>query len=134
VLAGRERRTRFRDRGPLVICTWNRADYLRKTWFSITMCRRAGCGRSTGGAGGTVQASRARLEAIHLLTELGLDLRRTPTVAGVPRFLFGMAARDAVAWAQAILRRDAGGRIAAETQLWYVAGQLRERLRLRRAA
>jgi hypothetical protein len=92
-----------------------RAEYWRRWWY---------------GKG----VSRARLEAIHPLTELGLDLRQTPTVAGIPRFLFGMAARDAVAWTQAILRRDAGGRIAAETQLWYVAGQLRERLRLRRAA
>jgi glycosyltransferase involved in cell wall biosynthesis len=92
-----------------------RAEYWRRWWY---------------GKG----VSRARLEAIHPLTELGLDLRQTPTVAGIPRFLFGMAARDAVAWTQAILRRDAGGRIAAETQLCYVAGQLRERFRLRRAA
>ena len=92
-----------------------RANYWRRWWY---------------GKG----VSRARLEAIHPVTELGLDLRHTPTVAGIPRFLFGMAARDVVAWTQAILRRDAGGRIAAETQLWYVAGQLRERLRLRRVA
>jgi hypothetical protein len=73
--------------------------------------------------------SRARMEAIHPVTELGLDLRQVPTVAGVPRFLFGMAARDAARWVKAAIRGDRAERFAAETQLCYVGGQLRERLR-----
>lgn len=75
--------------------------------------------------------SRARLESQHPVTELGLDLRHVATIAGVPRFLFGSAARDAVRWLRALLRGDRGERFAAETQLWYFGGQLRERFRLR---
>ena len=79
--------------------------------------------------------SRARMEAMHPVTELGLDLRTVATIAGVPRFLFGSAARDVARWFGAALRRDRGGRFAAETQLCYFCGQLRERLRpIRRAA
>jgi hypothetical protein len=73
--------------------------------------------------------SRARLERRHPVTELGLDLRSVPTVLGVPRFLFGNAIRDLAAWCAAAATRDAGRRIAHETQLCYFAGQLRERRR-----
>jgi hypothetical protein len=58
-----------------------------------------------------------------------VDLRRVPTIAGVPRFLFGSAARDALRWVRLAMAGDTGGRLARETQLWYFAGQLRERLR-----
>lgn len=75
--------------------------------------------------------SRARMERAHPVTELGLDLRRVPTVAGVPRFLFGSAARDLARWLKAILRGDRAQRLAAETQLCYFGGQLHERLRQR---
>ena len=34
-----------------------------------------------------------------LVTELGLDLRTVPTVAGIPRFLFGAALREVGRWA-----------------------------------
>lgn len=85
-------------------------DYVRRWWY---------------GKG----VSRARMEAMHPVTELGLDLRRVPTIAGIPRFLFGTAARDALQWTAAWLRRDTGRRIAAETQLCYFGGQVRERLR-----
>ena len=73
--------------------------------------------------------SRARMEALHPVTELGLDLRRVATVGGIPRFLIGSALRDARRWIAAALRGDRGGRFAAETQLCYFFGQLRERLR-----
>jgi glucosyl-dolichyl phosphate glucuronosyltransferase len=75
--------------------------------------------------------SRARIEAIHPVTELGLDLRRVPTIAGVPRFLFGSAARDVRRWIRSAITGDMGGRLAVETQLWYFAGQVRERFRQR---
>jgi GT2 family glycosyltransferase len=78
--------------------------------------------------------SRARMEAMHPVTELGLDLRRVPTIAGVPRFLFGTAARDALRWMRHAIAGDTGGRLARETQLWYFAGQVRERLRQMRIA
>jgi GT2 family glycosyltransferase len=76
--------------------------------------------------------SRARMERIHPVTELGLDLRTVPTVAGIPRFLFGNAVRDVLHWGAALLRGDIGRKLAAETQLWYFGGQLRERLRRER--
>jgi glycosyltransferase involved in cell wall biosynthesis len=78
--------------------------------------------------------SRARLEARHPITELGLDLRHVATIAGVPRFMFGAAARDALRWVKAVAQRNRGERFAAETQLWYFCGQLRERLRSRSVA
>jgi glycosyltransferase involved in cell wall biosynthesis len=73
--------------------------------------------------------SRARLEATHPVTELGLDLRKVATIGGVPRFLFGSALRDALRWMNALAHRNRGERFAAETQLCYFCGQLRERLR-----
>jgi glycosyltransferase involved in cell wall biosynthesis len=85
-----------------------RPDYWRRWWY---------------GKG----VSRARLEARHPVTELGLDLRRVPSFFGVPRFLFGNAARDARGWCAAALNGDTGRRIAHETQLCYFAGQLRAR-------
>jgi glycosyltransferase involved in cell wall biosynthesis len=85
-------------------------DYIRRWWYGKGI-------------------SRARMEALHPVTELGLDLRRVPTIAGIPRFLFGSAARDAIRWATAWTRGDVGSRVAAETQLYYFGGQVRERLR-----
>jgi hypothetical protein len=66
------------------------------------------------------------------VTELGLDLRRVPTIAGVPRFLFGTAARDLLRWMRMTMAHNTGGRLACETQLCYFAGQVRERLAQRR--
>lgn len=75
--------------------------------------------------------SRARMEAMHPVTELGLDLREVATIGGIPRFLFGSALRDAARWAAALITRDQGRRFVAETQLCYFGGQVRERLRQR---
>ena len=75
--------------------------------------------------------SRARMEKVHPITELGLDLRQVPQIAGIPRFLFGSALRDGIRWMKAALRGDCGERVAAETQLCYFGGQVRERLRWR---
>ena len=88
-----------------------RASYCRRWWY---------------GKG----VSRARLHARHPVTELGLDLRSVPTIAGVPRFLFGDAAREAMRWIAAAATGRTGARIAAETQLCYLAGLIRETLRL----
>jgi glycosyltransferase involved in cell wall biosynthesis len=87
-----------------------RPEYIRRWWYGKGI-------------------SRARLEAVHPVTELGLDLRTVPTVAGIPRFLFGAALRDAARWLSALVHGDRGRRLAAETQLWYFGGQLRERVR-----
>jgi hypothetical protein len=66
--------------------------------------------------------SKARLERRHPITELGIDLRQAPTVAGVPRFMIGSALRDAVAWMGAGLSRDALERMRREARLCYFAG------------
>jgi len=92
-----------------------RPEYFRRWWFGKGI-------------------SRARMEEIHPVTELGLDLRHVPSVAGIPRFLFGSAVRDACRWVKAIVTGNTGERFAAETQLWYFGGQLRERLRRRATA
>jgi hypothetical protein len=75
--------------------------------------------------------SRARMDVLHPVTELGVDLRQVPTIGGVPRFLFGTALHDLRRWLKAAIHGDRGERFAAETQLCYFGGQLRERLRLR---
>jgi glycosyltransferase involved in cell wall biosynthesis len=87
-----------------------RPSYLRRWWYGKGI-------------------SRARMEAIHPVTELGVDLRRVPRIAGIPRFLFGSAIRDGITWLAAVAHRDAARRLVAETRLCYFGGQLRERLR-----
>ena len=66
--------------------------------------------------------SKARLERRHPITELGIDLRQAPTVAGVPRFMVGSALRDAVAWVGTGLSRNALERMRREARLCYFAG------------
>ncbi len=66
--------------------------------------------------------SRAALERLQPITELGLDLRSTPHVLGVPRFMFGTALRDAAG----MLRESVRGRPAAafrhQMMVAYFAG------------
>jgi GT2 family glycosyltransferase len=45
--------------------------------------------------------SRARVDRMHPLTELGIDLRATPHLARVPRFMYADVARDLWRWAVA---------------------------------
>jgi glycosyltransferase involved in cell wall biosynthesis len=47
--------------------------------------------------------SRARVDAIHHETELGLDLRRIPRIAGVPRYVWGQLPREVLQWVRARL-------------------------------
>ena len=53
-------------------------------------------------------------------------------VAGIPRYVFGRAARGAAAWVSALVRADPGGRLEAELPVWQLAGYLYGRFRLRR--
>jgi glucosyl-dolichyl phosphate glucuronosyltransferase len=78
--------------------------------------------------------SRARMEVAHPVTELGLDMRTVPKIAGIPRFLFGSAMRDAIRWMKAVASGNVADRFTAETQLCYFCGQLTERLRRLRAS
>jgi glucosyl-dolichyl phosphate glucuronosyltransferase len=73
--------------------------------------------------------SRARVDRIHPVTELDLDLRTTRHLAGVPRFMVGEAARDLWRWIGAALRHDAAERIRIETRLCFFAGYAWERQR-----
>ena len=70
--------------------------------------------------------SHARWYRMHQETELGVDLRRTPTFLGVPRFFYRTALQDLVAGAAAVLR---GRRAEASTRLCmfvYFLGHCRE--------
>jgi cellulose synthase/poly-beta-1,6-N-acetylglucosamine synthase-like glycosyltransferase len=75
--------------------------------------------------------SRARVDRMHPLTELGVDLRRTRHVARVPRFMFGDAARDLGRWIVALVRRDFTERVCIESRLCYFLCYVWERQRER---
>jgi glycosyltransferase involved in cell wall biosynthesis len=66
--------------------------------------------------------SKSRLERRHPTTELGVDLATVPRVGGVPRFMFGTAARDLAGWIVATSARE---RTRREMMLCYFAGYLR---------
>ena len=66
--------------------------------------------------------SRAALERLQPVTELGIDLRRTPHILDVPRYMFGTAARDAAGWVRARLGGDVTTAFRHEMMLTYFAG------------
>ncbi len=69
--------------------------------------------------------SRARVDAMHHRTELGLDLDRVPYVARVPRFIWGVMARGALQCTAAALTRDARKATRYEMQCAYALGYVR---------
>jgi hypothetical protein len=71
--------------------------------------------------------SKAALEEIQPLTELGLDLRRVPHVGGVPRYMLGDALRDLWGYARALILGSAGDRMRHAMRLAYFAGFARAR-------
>lgn len=87
--------------------------YFRKWWF---------------GKG----VSRSALERVQPLTELGIDLRKTPHLLGVPRYMYGSLLRDAVGLARDRLlgRRQASFR--HQMMAAYFGGYFWERWRERR--
>jgi hypothetical protein len=66
--------------------------------------------------------SRSRLEQRHTVTELGVDLSAVPRIGGVPRFMFGTAARDAIGWLWALVTLDRTERMRRQMMLSYFAG------------
>jgi glucosyl-dolichyl phosphate glucuronosyltransferase len=86
--------------------------YFRKWWF---------------GKG----VSRSAMETTQPITELGVDLRQTPHLLGLPRFMYGTAARDLLSW----LRYSLAGRVPDafrhEMMLAYFAGYFWARRRQR---
>jgi len=77
--------------------------YFRRWWFGKGVCR-------------------ARVDALHPITELGLDLRHVPHVFGVPRFMYRDALRSALRWLSACVSGDARERALHEMRLAYFAG------------
>jgi GT2 family glycosyltransferase len=75
--------------------------------------------------------SRARLDRMHPITELGVDLRTTAHLAGVPKFMVGDAGRDVWKWLRACVRADSPERIRLETRLAYFLGYALDRQRVR---
>lgn len=66
--------------------------------------------------------SHARLHRIHPVTELGLDLSRTPWLLGVPRYVLGNAVRHARDWVFAMTHRDRARVMRHAMGLAYCAG------------
>lgn len=72
--------------------------------------------------------ARARMQALHPVSENGLDLRDVPRLAGLPRFLWGSALRDTGGWIRAALRRDPVARSEREMMLAFFAGYFMDTL------
>jgi glycosyltransferase involved in cell wall biosynthesis len=69
--------------------------------------------------------ARSRIDQRHPVTELGVDLSRVVRLAGIPRFMLGSAARDAMRWIGALLSGDTVGRARHEMMLCYFVGYVR---------
>jgi glycosyltransferase involved in cell wall biosynthesis len=69
--------------------------------------------------------SRARVDAMHHRTELGLDLDRVPYVARVPRFIWGVLARSALQCVAAAISRDVRDVTRYEMHCAYALGYVR---------
>lgn len=89
-----------------------RKSYFRRWWF---------------GKG----VSRAVLDRIQPVTELGLALTEVPHIAGIPRFIFGSALRNAGGFARYLVAADPAGRFRHEARLCFLAGYAWGRLRER---
>lgn len=83
--------------------------YFRKWWF---------------GKG----VSRSALERLQPVTELGVDLRRTPHILGVPRYMYGSAVRDLAGCALALARGRSAEAFRHEMMLMFFAGYFWARL------
>lgn len=66
--------------------------------------------------------ARARMQALHPISELGVDLRTAPHIAGVPRFMWGSAVRDVMGWLSATARGNAARQAEHEMMLAYFVG------------
>lgn len=72
--------------------------------------------------------SRAGLEGVQPLTELGVDLLRTPHLLGVPRYMYGSACRDVIGWLRNTLRGRRANAFRHEMMLAFFAGYFWARL------
>lgn len=69
--------------------------------------------------------SRARVDAMHHRTELGLDLEHVPYVLGVPRFIWGCLARGALQCVVTRVNRDVLNTARHQMQCAYALGYVR---------
>jgi glucosyl-dolichyl phosphate glucuronosyltransferase len=83
--------------------------YFRKWWF---------------GKG----VSRSALDRMQPITEVGVDLRETPHILRVPRYMYGTAARDLAGWATNRLRGRRAEAFRHEMMLVFFAGYFWTRL------
>ncbi len=77
--------------------------------------------------------SRAALERMQPITDLGVDLRKTPHVLGVPRFMYGSAVRDAISTVRGRILRRPEQSFRHQMMVAYFAGYFWARWRERRA-
>jgi glycosyltransferase involved in cell wall biosynthesis len=69
--------------------------------------------------------ARARIDARHRRTELGLDLTRVPHLARVPRFVWGQLPRAAAGWLWARIHGDVRTAARHEMSCMYALGYIR---------
>ena len=69
--------------------------------------------------------SRARVDAMHQQTELGLDLRTVPRIAGVPRFVWGLLPRSSASLLRCLLAGDRHSAMRHEMHVAYALGYIR---------
>lgn len=69
--------------------------------------------------------ARARVDAMHGRTELGLDLSKVPRIARVPRFVWGSLPRGAASWATAALGGNVTAAARHEMACCYALGYIR---------
>ena len=78
--------------------------------------------------------SRAALEQLQPVTDFGVDLRTTPHLFGVPRYMYGTALRDVRGWVRETARRRPAAAFRHAMGLAYFAGYCSARWRARRSA
>jgi glycosyltransferase involved in cell wall biosynthesis len=78
--------------------------------------------------------ARARMQGLHAITELGVNLASVPQVARVPRFMWGSAVRDVSGLIKGIIGGSPARRAEHEMMLTYFAGYVADRWRNRSIA
>ena len=78
--------------------------------------------------------SRAALEQMQPVTDFGIDLRATPHVFGVPRYMYGTVMRDVASWMWNTVRRRPAAAFRHAMGVAYFAGYCGARWRARHSA
>jgi glycosyltransferase involved in cell wall biosynthesis len=73
--------------------------------------------------------SRSALERMQTTTEMGVDLRATPHLLRVPRYMYGSALRDGSSWLRALVAGRTADAFRHEMMLAYFAGYFQTRQR-----